>query len=112
MSTSLLYQAFGIRGYRYCHTRYEDGATIFHIRLPRSSFLCAACGHAHVHVVERFRRAWRAESIGSRPVWIEMLVPKVECKSCGASGEGYVGGKAGCVLQCPDFFPMNSPISK
>jgi transposase len=84
MSTSLLYQAFGIRGYRYCHTRYEKGATIFHIRLPRSSFYCAACRHTHVHVVERFRREWRAESIGSRPVWIEMVVPKVECQSCGA----------------------------
>ncbi len=84
MSTSLLYQAFGIRGYRYCHTRYENGATIFHIRLPRSSFYCPACGHAHVHVVEWFRREWRAEPIGSRPVWIEMAVPKVECQSCGA----------------------------
>ncbi len=83
MSTSLLYHAFGIRGYRYCHTRYEEGATIFRIELPRKEFRCPECGHDHVHVVERFRREWKAEPIGSRPVWIEMFVPKVECQSCG-----------------------------
>lgn len=84
MSTSLLYHAFGIRGYRYCHSRYEEGATIFRIELPRKSFSCAACGHDHVHIVEWFRREWRAVPIGDRPVWIEMMVPKVECQSCGA----------------------------
>jgi transposase len=83
MSTSLLYQVFGIRGYRYCHTRYEGGATIFRIELPRKEFRCPECGHKHVHVVERFRRQWKAEPIGGRPVWIEMFVPKVECQSCG-----------------------------
>jgi len=84
MSTSLLYHAFGIRGYRYCHTRYEEGVVIVRIEIPRSSFRCAACGHDHVHVVEWFRREWRTLPIGDRPVWIEMMVPKVECQSCGA----------------------------
>jgi len=84
MSTSLLYHAFGIRGYRYCHTRYEEGVVIFRIEPPRESFRCAACGHDHVHIVEWFHREWRALPIGDRPVWIEMMVPKVECQSCGA----------------------------
>ncbi len=83
MSTSLLYHAFGIRGYRYCHTRYEGRTTIFRIRLPRRSYCCSACGHQHVHVVERFRRWWRAVPFGDRPVWIEMFVPEVECQACG-----------------------------
>ena len=29
MSTSLLYHGFGIRGYEYVCTQYEDGAVIF-----------------------------------------------------------------------------------
>jgi hypothetical protein len=32
MSTSLLYQAFSIRGYKYSHTDYQDGQVIFTIR--------------------------------------------------------------------------------
>ena len=32
MSTSLLYHGFGIRGYRYVNTKYEDGDILFTIR--------------------------------------------------------------------------------
>ncbi len=32
MSTSLLYHAFGIRGYKYVRTDYPDGQVIFNIR--------------------------------------------------------------------------------
>ena len=84
MSTSLLYHAFGVRGYRHGATLYLGGAVIERIEAPRESFRCPACGHARVHVVERFTRRWRAAPIGSKPVWIEMEVPKVECQSCGA----------------------------
>jgi hypothetical protein len=31
MSTSFLYQAFGIRGYQYVRTEYQDGQVIFTI---------------------------------------------------------------------------------
>ena len=37
MSTSLLYHAFGIRGYEYTRTRYEGGAVIFSIRQGRET---------------------------------------------------------------------------
>ena len=84
MSTSLLYHAFGVRGYDYLGTRYEVGEVIIRIEPRRESLRCPACGHSHVHVVERFRRWWRTLPIGARSVWIEMLVPKVQCQSCGA----------------------------
>ena len=37
MSTSFLYHSFGIRGYDYCRTSYEQGTTIFMIerRFPQ-----------------------------------------------------------------------------
>jgi len=82
MSVSLLYHAFSIRGYRYRATRFEDGAVVFRIEVPRESLKCPACGCGHVHVIERFTRHWRSVPIGNRPVLIEMDVPKVECQKC------------------------------
>jgi hypothetical protein len=48
MSTSLLYHAFGIRGYHYVKTAYEGGQVIFTISPKREDMRCAACGSARV----------------------------------------------------------------
>jgi transposase len=90
MSTSFLYHAFGIRGYRYLATRYELGQIILSIEPPRESLKCPACGCAHVHVVERFSRLWRTLPVGAKAVWIEMNVPKVQCQKCGAKRRVHV----------------------
>jgi transposase len=84
MSTSLLYHAFGIRGYRYVRTDYRQGEIIVRIEAPRESLKCPCCGSGHVHVDDWFRRQWRTLPIGAKAVWIEMWVPKVECQACGA----------------------------
>lgn len=84
MSTSLLYHAFGIQGYRYQSTRYEGGEIVVRIEAPRESLKCPVCGSKHVHVIERFWRQWRTVPIGAKSVWIEMNVPRVECQACGA----------------------------
>ena len=83
MSQSLLYHAFGVRGYRYVSTRFERGEMIVHVEALRESLRCPACGSAKVHVNEKFLRQWRSVPVGSKPVFIEMNVPKVECQSCG-----------------------------
>ena len=44
MSTSLLYHAFGVRGYRYVKTEYVEGEVIFTIEQPRESYRCPVCG--------------------------------------------------------------------
>lgn len=84
MSTSLLYHAFGIRGYRYVATDYRGGEIFVRIEAPRESLRCAGCGSPHVHVIDRFRRQWRTLPIGAKAVWIDMQVPKLECQKCGA----------------------------
>ena len=84
MSTSLLYHAFGLRGYRYLATRYQEGEIVLKIEAPRRSLRCPACDSAHVHIDEWCARRWRTLPIGSKTVWIEMAVPKVECQRCGA----------------------------
>ena len=84
MSTSLLYHAFGIRGYDYRAMDVKKGELFFRIEVPRKSLKCPACGSAHIHIDEWCPRRWRTLPIGSKPVWIEMDVPKVKCQKCGA----------------------------
>ena len=84
MSTSRLYHAFGVRGYRHVATRFEDGVVIFAIEQPRELLRCPACGSAHVHVTEWFLRSWRTVPIGRRVALVEMNVPKIHCQSCQA----------------------------
>ena len=48
MSTSLLYHAFGIRGYQYTRTDYQGGQMIFTIHQGPETCRCSACGSARV----------------------------------------------------------------
>ena len=51
MSTSLLYHAFGVRGYTYAGTEFREGRTVFRIEQPRKTLRCPECGG--VALVER-----------------------------------------------------------
>lgn len=84
MSSSLLYHALGVRGYQYLSTRFERGEMIVRIEQPREALRCPACQSDHVHINEWCPRIWRTVSIGLKPVFIEMDVPKVQCQKCGA----------------------------
>jgi transposase len=83
MSDSLIHHAFGIRGYRYRHCRFEDGKMIVRIEQPRESFRCSACGSGDVFSQGAVKRTFRSLPIGSRPVRIELAVPRVRCRNCG-----------------------------
>lgn len=82
MSRSLLYRAFGVRGYWYRATKYSAGKVSFCVEAPREKLVCPKCGSGHVHILEHFRRRWRNVPIGGLATWIEMKVPKVECQEC------------------------------
>ena len=43
MSTSLLYHAFGVRGYYHVNTKYKEGAVFFTIEHDMTSLRCAHC---------------------------------------------------------------------
>ena len=43
MSTSLLYHGFGLVGYQYIRTRYENGTIIFQVRQNPSDICCPVC---------------------------------------------------------------------
>jgi hypothetical protein len=68
MSTSLLYHAFGVRGYRYVKTGYVEGEVVFTIVQPRESYRCPVCGSDDVIGRGQRTRRFRiyAESTGIR----------------------------------------------
>jgi transposase len=82
MSTSLLYHAFGLRGYHHVSTSYSDGRVTFRIRQPRDRLGCPACGSDHVWAQGSVTRTFRSVPIGSKPVHIEFAVPRVLCFAC------------------------------
>jgi len=91
MSTSLLYHAFGVRGYRYERAEYRGGAVTFTISQPRESCCCSQCGSKEVIGRGGRSRRFRTLPIGGKPVYLRLWVPRVECCDCGAVRQVEVG---------------------
>lgn len=70
---SLLYHAFGVRGYRYLRTRYEGGRVIFELE-PEVEPV-APEGQKLVRHGFRWRNL-RTVSIGLKPVVLRVKVPR------------------------------------
>src|SRR5918995_292303 len=83
MSTSLLYHAFGARGYRYVRTTYTEGQTIFTIRQEPGNCRCSACGATDLISRGHVQRRFRSLPIGSRATSLVLPIPRVECRACG-----------------------------
>lgn len=84
MSTSLLYHAFGVRGYHYVKTDYSQGEMTFTIEQPRESYRCPVCESDNVIGRGRSLRRFRTVSVGAKAVYLAFAVPRVECRDCGA----------------------------
>lgn len=82
MSTSLLYHAFGIRGYDYVRTQYEGGQVIFTINHKPDELACSHCGSSRVIRQGTVNRRFRAIPIGFKPVTISLAVQRVLCLAC------------------------------
>jgi transposase len=82
MSTSLLYQAFGIRGYRHVRTDYVDGEVLFTIEQDRAHLRCSACGCRRVTAHGGEVRIFRLVPIGKKPTRLLFRVPRAECHDC------------------------------
>jgi transposase len=84
MSTSLLYHAWGIRGYDYVRTEYRGGMTFFYIRHQDGSLVCPECGNGVVIKRGTREREFAGVPIGGRAVRIVLDVQRVECSRCKA----------------------------
>ena len=80
MSTSLLYHAFGVRGYGHRKTEFVEGAAIFTIEQPRESYRCPACGSEDVIGRGQNVRRFRTVPVGGKPAYLALAVPRVECR--------------------------------
>src|ERR1700733_8387758 len=83
MSTSLLYHAFGIRGYHYTRSEYQGGQVVFTIRQEPGACRCSACGSRDVKHRGHVERRFRALPIGSKTTLVVLPIPRVECPACG-----------------------------
>jgi transposase len=82
MSTVILYHGFGIQGYQHVHTKVHGGAIHFRVRQDVFNLRCPVCGSYKVKCRGKVMRRFRTVPIGSKPVWIEFLVPRVFCLLC------------------------------
>ena len=83
MSTSLLYHAFRIRGYKYTRTEYRNGQVIFTIDQQPETFRCSACGSTQVISRGEVDRCLRSLPIGNHATFVAFAIPRIECRSCG-----------------------------
>jgi transposase len=83
MSTSLLYHAFGLRGYDYVKTEYQGGGVIFTLSQRLHTYRCPVCNSRDVHPRGHQERTFKTVPIGHKPVTVILPIPRVECLSCG-----------------------------
>src|SRR5271167_2043013 len=91
MSTSLLYHAFGLVGYRYVRQEFREGQVIFRIEQPAERLRCPQCGSDRVWSQGGVERTFRAVPIGAKPVQLAFKVPRVYCFPCGVTRQVKLG---------------------
>jgi transposase len=82
MSTSLLYHAFGIRGYEYQRTDYVGGDVYFTLAQERERLRCAECGSESVTAHGGSMRRFHSIPIGAKKTYVLLTIPRVECAAC------------------------------
>ena len=82
MSTSLLYHAFGIRGYEYQRSGYVGGEVYFVLLQERKRLRCANCGSAQVTAHGGTMRCFHSVPIGLKKTHVLLTIPRVECVAC------------------------------
>ncbi|MCX6376247.1 MAG: ISL3 family transposase [Armatimonadetes bacterium] len=87
MSTSLLYRAFGIRGYSFSGLEHGPGRTVIRIVQSPKTLRCSRCGSGDVIRRGQWRREFRTVPIGSRRVVLALPIQRVQCRRCGAVGQ-------------------------
>ena len=91
MSTSLLYHALNIVGYRYRSTEYVGKEIIFTIEQDASSLRCSCCGSRKVSKRGAAWRRFLAPGFAFKRIVIRLAVQRVECHVCNAVRQVKVG---------------------
>ena len=91
MSTSLLYHGFGIVGYTYVRTDYQEGNIIYTISRKRFNLRCPVCKSKRIIKHGSLPRWFHALPIGRKAIYIKTEVHRVECKECKAIRQSDIG---------------------
>ena len=83
MSTSVLYNVWGVRGYAYVRSEFVGGGVVFHLRATKA-MRCSACQSRQVIRRGTVERRFKTLPIGSKPVTLVVPVQRVGCQVCGA----------------------------
>ena len=84
MSTSLIYHGFGVVGYHYLKTEYQEGAIRFHSERKPNKRCCRECGSREVIKKDRFIREYKTIPNGMKPAYLVVEVYRLYCWACGA----------------------------
>ena len=82
MSTSLLYHGFSICGYQYVRSLFIHGRIVFKIKQDRFSLRCPECRSKQLIRKGHVTRVFRTIPIGTKPVFIEFAIPRIQCLAC------------------------------
>ena len=82
MSTSLLYHALNIVGYRYRSTEYVGNEIVFTIEQDPSTLRCSCCGSRSITKRGAIWRRFLAPCWGFKRIVIRLEVHRVECHVC------------------------------
>lgn len=91
MSTSLLYHAFGIIGYRYIRTSYKEGDIIFTIKRNDFNIRCPVCKSKDIIRHGTLTRWLHSLPIGRKSTYIKTEIPRIECRECGIIRQADIG---------------------
>lgn len=91
MSTSLLYHAFNIAGYRYRKTEYFGREIVITIEQPTEDLSCSSCGSRRVIRRGSANRMFRAPCFAFKKILIKLAVQRVQCRDCGVVRQVKVG---------------------
>jgi len=91
MSTSLLYHAWGVRGYRLVHTRFCKREVHFGLKHQPQTLCCGHCGSTRTQKAGKVKRRFRTLPIGRRSVILELPVQRLWCADCGKTAQVKLG---------------------
>ncbi len=91
MSTSLLYHAFGVRGYQQTKIEFDGGSVLFHVEPSKQTVCCSECGSRDVIRRGEKERRFRSSPIGAKLTWVIANIPRVQCRECHAVRQIKVG---------------------
>lgn len=86
-TTSFLYHAMGLRGYRLLSTEYVGGEVIYRVEMAPGKRRCRGCG-ARFHELRlagKFRRRFLGLPVGRRTQVVILEGHRQECRRCGAT---------------------------